>query len=68
MAENKATIPTTFLLKRGTAERWAFVNPVLGPGEPGYVIGSNLLKIGDGKTAWNDLAYISSGKNEIANY
>ena len=54
----KEIIKTTFLLKRGTAARWASVNPILEKGEPGFVYDSNLLKIGDGVTAWNDLPYI----------
>lgn len=60
-------IKTTFKLKRGTAERWAEVNPVLAQGEPGFVYDSNLLKIGDGVTPWNDLPYIQ-GRAEVANY
>ena len=46
-------------LKRGTAERWATVNPILAIGEPGFVYDSNQLKIGDGVSAWNELPYIS---------
>lgn len=51
-------IETTFLLKRGSAKRWAEVNPVLKEGEPGFVYDSNQLKIGDGKTPWNELPFI----------
>lgn len=61
------TIQTTFLLKRGTAQRWAEVNPILQRGEPGFVYDTNHLKIGDGKTPWNELPYIQ-GKTEVANY
>lgn len=61
------TINTTFKLKRGTAARWAEVNPILELGEPGFVYDSNRLKIGDGVTAWNDLPYID-GKREIGDY
>lgn len=46
-----------FRLQRGTAARWAQLNPTLGPGEPGVEIDTGLLKIGDGNTAWNDLEY-----------
>lgn len=60
-------INTTFKLKRGTAARWAEVNPVLAQGEPGFVYDLNKLKIGDGTTPWNDLPYIE-GKSEVANY
>ena len=45
-------------LKRGTADRWATVNPILAIGEPGFVYDSNKLKIGDGVSAWNELPYI----------
>lgn len=58
---------TTFKLKRGTAARWAEVNPILEQGEPGFVYDENRLKIGDGVTPWNDLPYID-GKREVANF
>ena len=48
----------TLQLKRGTAARWAEVNPILAKGEPGFVYDSNKLKIGDGITPWNSLPYI----------
>ena len=60
-------IKTTIQLRRGTAAKWAEVNPILGQGEPGYVYDSNLLKIGDGITPWNDLPYIQ-GNSEILSY
>lgn len=60
-------INTTFKLKRGTAARWAEVNPILAQGEPGFVYDANRLKIGDGITPWNDLPYIE-GKTEVANF
>ena len=61
------TIKTTFKLKRGTAARWAELNPILEQGEPGYVYDENRLKIGDGITPWNNLPYID-GKREVSNY
>ena len=61
------TVNATFKLKRGTAARWAEVNPILEAGEPGFVYDHNRLKIGDGKTAWNDLPYID-GKREVSNF
>ena len=48
----------TLQIKRGTAARWATVNPVLANGEPGFVYDLNKLKIGDGVTPWNSLPYI----------
>lgn len=49
---------TTFQFKKGTAARWKEVNPVLAAGEPGFITDENRMKIGDGITAWNDLAYM----------
>lgn len=60
-------INTTFRFKRGTAARWAEVNPILDLGEPGFVYDENRLKIGDGQTHWNDLPYID-GKREVLNF
>lgn len=51
-------IITTFLLKRGTAARWAEVNPILEQGEPGFEIDTGKLKIGDGIRHWLELDYI----------
>jgi hypothetical protein len=58
-------INTTFQFKKGTAKRWEEVNPILTAGEPGFVIDENRMKIGDGVTAWNDLAYM--GENSVVN-
>lgn len=51
-------------LKRGTAERWYTVNPILAIGEPGFVYDANKLKIGDGVTPWNELPYIEGSTSE----
>lgn len=51
--------------KRGTAARWAELNLILEPGQPGFVTDENRLKIGDGVTAWNDLPYI--GEDNVIN-
>lgn len=70
MAENLQTYLTTFQVKRGTDEDWRINNPELQPGELGYAIDTNILKIG-GKaiedengnliyTRWNDLNSINS--------
>lgn len=49
------------------ANSWATINPILGEGEMGFESDTNLLKIGDGYTSWNDLAY-SSAKPEDQQY
>jgi hypothetical protein len=47
-------------IKRGLSTAWASVNPVLAQGEFGYESDTESLKVGDGTTLWNALAYISS--------
>lgn len=47
-------------LRRGTATQWANTstgNPILAVGEMALETDSNLFKIGDGYTHWNDLPY-----------
>lgn len=51
---------TTFKLKRGLEEAWGRVNPILAQGEPGFVIDTNRLKVGDGVTAWNELPFVGA--------
>jgi uncharacterized protein with beta-barrel porin domain len=46
--------------KRGTASQWTSANPILLAGEIGFETDTNLIKIGDGTTAWNSLEYITS--------
>lgn len=52
-------IKTTFQFKRGLADAWARLNPILAPGEPGWTLDTHILKIGDGVTPWNSLNVIS---------
>lgn len=58
-------IKTTFKLRRGYAERWKEVNPKLADGEPGFELDTFKLKIGDGKTLWNELPYVT-GEGSIS--
>ena len=44
-------------LRRDTAANWTSTNPTLAQGEPGYETDTGKLKIGNGSTAWNSLAY-----------
>ena len=46
-------------LRRGTASDWSS-NPTLAQGEPGFDTTNNILKIGDGTTAWNSLAAVNN--------
>ena len=50
-------------LRRDTLANWSTVNPVLGDGEPGFVIDTNQVKYGDGSTSWNDLGWGGEGFN-----
>jgi hypothetical protein len=45
-------------VRRDNASVWASINPVLSDGEFGFERDTNLLKIGNGSTPWNNLPYI----------
>ena len=47
----------TIKLRRATATQWSTVNPTLNEGEVGVNLTTGQIKIGDGSTAWNSLAY-----------
>ena len=44
-------------IRRDTAANWTNVNPVLANGEMGWETDTGYIKVGDGTTAWNSLAY-----------
>lgn len=50
-------------LRRDQSANWASVNPTLAAGEAGYELDTRRIKIGDGTTAWNDLAYVRTEFN-----
>lgn len=50
-------VDITYQLRRGTAQRWMQVDPVLGPSEPGHEVDTGRLKIGDGTKRWSQLEY-----------
>lgn len=56
------TLNTKIIMRNDTAENWATKNPTLSKGEFGVENDTNKFKIGDGATAWNELAY--SGADE----
>lgn len=53
-------------LRKDTSSNWSTVNPVLAQGEPALEIDTLKEKIGDGITAWNDLAYRGGSLDESA--
>lgn len=60
-------VQTKIQIRRDTATNWSTTNPTLAAGEIGFDTTSNQMKIGNGSTAWNTLAYASGGASvEIA--
>ena len=58
-------VNTTFKLKRGLADTWERLNPILSAGEPGFVLDTHELKIGDGVNKWDQLPYIGGAAIEL---
>ena len=52
---------TRIQLRRDTAANWSTNNPTPSAGEPCFETDTGKLKIGDGSTAYNDLAYQGGG-------
>lgn len=57
---------TQIKLRRDTSANWASSNPILAQGEPGYDITSKRLKIGDGSTSWNSLAWFDDQITDLS--
>lgn len=59
-----------FRFRRNAKARWEALNIVLGPGEPGIELSPvgqpDKLKLGDGITPWNELAYFTGGSGEFS--
>lgn len=65
----KKIIKAQMKQRRDTLENWAAANPVLLDGELGFIEGFNdRFKVGDGKTAWNDLSYFSGSFDPSGTY
>jgi hypothetical protein len=50
-------MPSKIQIRRDTATNWANANPILALAEPGLETDTNLVKYGNGVTAWNSLPY-----------
>jgi hypothetical protein len=50
--------------RRGTAEEWALINPILSAGEMGFETDTGIIKFGDGTTAWVDIRVAYVLRNE----
>lgn len=57
-------VVTQIQVRRGTAAQWTSTNPTLAAGEWGYETDTGKVKIGNGSTAWNSLAYTGAGDIE----
>lgn len=60
MPENNI-IEARLIIRNSSPEKWEERNPILLKGEPGFSADEQILKIGDGKTPWNELAPIAGG-------
>ena len=56
---------TKIIIRNDTAEVWTTKNSILSKGEFGVENDTNKFKIGDGSTAWNDLAYAGADQAAI---
>jgi hypothetical protein len=54
-------VVTQVQVRRGTASEWTSANPTLASGEWGLETDTLKVKIGNGSTAWNSLAYQGAG-------
>ncbi len=57
-------VVTQIQVRRGTASQWTSTNPTLASGEWGFETDTGKVKIGNGSTAWNSLAYQGAGDIE----
>ena len=63
MVENKR-----IQIRRDIALNWSTKNPILLQGEVGFDMTNNNIKIGDGVTPWNELAYLTTDVDLSAYY
>lgn len=55
-------------IRRGSSTQWSSANPVLSEGELGLDTTVDKIKIGDGATAWNSLAFAAVTPAELSSY
>ena len=54
-------------LRRDSASNFASANPVLSEGEPAFDTTNQILKVGDGVTAWNSLSQFQGPQGVAGN-
>jgi hypothetical protein len=52
-------------IRRGTASEWTAANSILAAGEFAVESDTNKIKVGNGSTAWNSLAYATTTPTEL---
>ena len=52
-------------IRRGTASEWTATNPILAAGELAVESDTNKMKVGNGSTAWNSLAYATATPTQL---
>lgn len=50
--------PIRVRIRRDYSVAWDAADPVLAIGEPGYVLDTNFMKVGDGLSSWTGLGYV----------
>ena len=55
------TVAKRIQLRHDTAANWTTANPLLLTGEFAYELDTGKIKVGDGVTRWNSLAYNGGG-------
>lgn len=55
----------TIILRHGLAIEWYNVNPVLLEGEAGYETDTGKIKVGNGWSTWNALAYFAGDHGDL---
>ena len=56
---------TRIQIRRDTSTNWYLNNPVLALGEPGLETDTQIVKYGDGVSAWNDLVYANIASLDV---
>ena len=59
-------VKDTIQSRRGSSAQWSAANPILAEGEIGYDSTTKQIKVGDGVTNWNALAYSTPVVSSVA--
>lgn len=65
MAIKRRHVKAIIQLRRAVESDWIRVNPILRVGEPALSTDVYKIKVGDGQTHWNDLAYLNEAEMQV---